>query len=306
MERPSATTNGTEKFTGHFRHPETGNDYADQRYYGPGSGRFLMPDRYMASNGGPGNPSDPASWNHYAYTRADPINRTDSSGTCDSEDQSDCNPNFCVESGLCNPFGGSMGPWSSDTCTRAYCPDQGGGAGVPVQTPQPTPPSGAQYSGFNQAIVALSNDPKCASLIAGSSGETSAQLIAALNAAMVSTSTNSSNGLGPVQWTLQANGSYTASYQWAFTAGGNIYLNGNYFPDPTQQNIQLPGGGGMTSFLSVVNGSLNTSLNAQRLGTFAFLHELSHIADSGNANAGTIDSLTNNQNIASLCITNPQ
>ena len=45
IERPSATTNGTEKFTGYFRDSETGNDYADQRYMSPGVGRFITPDR---------------------------------------------------------------------------------------------------------------------------------------------------------------------------------------------------------------------------------------------------------------------
>ena len=43
VERPSATTNGTEKFTGYFRDNETGNDYADQRYMSAGTGRFLTP-----------------------------------------------------------------------------------------------------------------------------------------------------------------------------------------------------------------------------------------------------------------------
>src|SRR5579872_1760358 len=70
QERPSATTNGTEKFTGYFRDSETGLDYADQRYHAPGQGRFLSPDPYQASGG----PSDPASWNRYSYAQADPVN----------------------------------------------------------------------------------------------------------------------------------------------------------------------------------------------------------------------------------------
>ena len=47
QEKPSATTNGTEKFTGYFRDSETGFDYADQRYHNPGTGRFLTPDPSM-------------------------------------------------------------------------------------------------------------------------------------------------------------------------------------------------------------------------------------------------------------------
>jgi YD repeat-containing protein len=37
VERPSATTNGTEKFTGYFRDAESGNDYAVNRYMIPGN-----------------------------------------------------------------------------------------------------------------------------------------------------------------------------------------------------------------------------------------------------------------------------
>src|SRR5579863_3529993 len=76
-ERPSATTNGTEKFTGYFRDAETGNDYADQRYMSPGMGRFMTPDRMT------GSPADPGGWNKYAYTRGDPINRKDPVGNYD-------------------------------------------------------------------------------------------------------------------------------------------------------------------------------------------------------------------------------
>jgi RHS repeat-associated protein len=82
-ERPSATTNGTEKFTGYFRDAETGDDYAINRYGLPGQGRFMTPDPYRANTGGPGNAADPGSWNRYAYTRGDPVNRVDRHGRQD-------------------------------------------------------------------------------------------------------------------------------------------------------------------------------------------------------------------------------
>ncbi|MBV9399757.1 MAG: RHS repeat-associated core domain-containing protein, partial [Bryobacterales bacterium] len=69
VERPSATTNGTEKFTGYFRDAETGLDYADQRYEQPGMGRFLTPDPL-----GNAKLQDPGSWNQYSYAGGDPIN----------------------------------------------------------------------------------------------------------------------------------------------------------------------------------------------------------------------------------------
>jgi RHS repeat-associated protein len=92
VERPSATANGTEKFTGYFRDAETGLDYADQRYESPGTGRFLTPDRMG------GNPADPGSWNKYAYTRGDPVNRVDPGG------MDDCPVNYCYVMNVTDTF----------------------------------------------------------------------------------------------------------------------------------------------------------------------------------------------------------
>jgi RHS repeat-associated protein len=77
IERPSATTNGTEKFTGYFRDIEAGNDYAVNRFMSPGFGRFITPD---PSRGSFANPSSPGSWNLYTYVTGDPINRRDPRG----------------------------------------------------------------------------------------------------------------------------------------------------------------------------------------------------------------------------------
>ena len=44
IERPSATTNDTEKFTGYFAMGHR-TRYADQRYEQPGMGRFMTADR---------------------------------------------------------------------------------------------------------------------------------------------------------------------------------------------------------------------------------------------------------------------
>ena len=46
----------------------------------PGMGRFITPDPYRSNSGGPGNPSDPGSWNRYAHTLDDPINYNDPRG----------------------------------------------------------------------------------------------------------------------------------------------------------------------------------------------------------------------------------
>jgi RHS repeat-associated protein len=86
QEKPSATTNNTEKFTAYFRDAETGLDYAKNRYHQPGMGRFLTPDpkRWSAK------PNLPGSWNRYAYVAGDPINRVDRKGLDDCDgDRSD-------------------------------------------------------------------------------------------------------------------------------------------------------------------------------------------------------------------------
>ena len=104
QEKPSATTNGTEKFTGYFRDAETGLDYADQRYHNPGTGRFMTSDPYVASGG----PADPGSWNRYAYTRGDPVNRIDRTGLDDCSAYKDA---------YACPYTLDSGGGGGDTCT---------------------------------------------------------------------------------------------------------------------------------------------------------------------------------------------
>ena len=50
------------------------------RYYSAGYGRFLTVDRFGAS----ARAGNPTSWNRYAYSLGDPINRDDPSGLCSS------------------------------------------------------------------------------------------------------------------------------------------------------------------------------------------------------------------------------
>jgi RHS repeat-associated protein len=76
QERPSATANDKEKFTGYFRDAATGLDYADQRYHNPGQGRFTTSDPLEGS----AKTTHPGSWNRYAYSLGDPINNLDPKG----------------------------------------------------------------------------------------------------------------------------------------------------------------------------------------------------------------------------------
>jgi len=64
------------KFTGQERDSETQLDYFHARYYSAAQGRFQSPD--------PGNagadPSDPQTWNGYAYVNNNPLMFTDPDG----------------------------------------------------------------------------------------------------------------------------------------------------------------------------------------------------------------------------------
>jgi RHS repeat-associated protein len=76
-ERNSPTlANDTVKFASYTRDSATGLDYADQRYYANTFGRFMTADPYKTSAG----PSDPQSWNKYAYAEGDPVNFYDPTG----------------------------------------------------------------------------------------------------------------------------------------------------------------------------------------------------------------------------------
>jgi RHS repeat-associated protein len=52
----------------------------NNRYYSNAYGRFMTPDPYKGISGGSGDPGDPQSWNRYAYTLGDPVNRGDPMG----------------------------------------------------------------------------------------------------------------------------------------------------------------------------------------------------------------------------------
>ena len=104
---------GRRSLLGTFRDSETGFDYANQRYHNPGTGRFLTPDPYQNSAG----PTDPGSWNRFAYARGDPVNRFDPTGL-DDEDLDDGDDG--------GDFGGGDGG--------------GGGGGGGGGTDQGTPP----------------------------------------------------------------------------------------------------------------------------------------------------------------------
>ena len=75
-EEKTTTADGREKF-GTYTRDNASTDYADQRYYAVGMGRFNSADPYRNSAGA----RDPGSWNRYAYVGGDPLNFIDPHGT---------------------------------------------------------------------------------------------------------------------------------------------------------------------------------------------------------------------------------
>jgi RHS repeat-associated protein len=64
------------KFTGQVRDVESGLDYFNARYYSPEQGRFVSADPQNAGS----DPSNPQTWNGYAYVAGNPMAYTDPSG----------------------------------------------------------------------------------------------------------------------------------------------------------------------------------------------------------------------------------
>ena len=227
--RPSATTNGTEKFATYFRDAETGLDYAVNRYHSPGSGRFISPDPYQASGG----PSDPGSWNRYAYVGGDPIRYDDPSG----RERQDC-----TVDGL--PFSG-CGIGTGDPG------DPGDGSGGGPEPPPPPPPP----------------DPSCSTSVqfGGTPMDASAQSVSGPGGAPKNSlgkySTIGQAGLAPrdygwffafqvqatlhgdtdpTDWTYVQNGGLTGTLTVQSTTGSitTVPLNANFYPDgPDPSNV---------------------------------------------------------------------
>lgn len=104
------------KFGTYTRDSMSELDYAINRYYAPGMGRFTSTDAFQASAGA----GDPSSWNRYSYSNGDPVSKFDPAGLagCDP-DELLCLPEF----GFCP--GGIFG--ISLTFYGGSCPLVGGG-----------------------------------------------------------------------------------------------------------------------------------------------------------------------------------
>jgi RHS repeat-associated protein len=126
-EERTGTPDGRPKFGTYFR-DMIGQDYADQRYYGSGTGRFLTVDPGGIKTA---NPSSPLSWNRYAYVQADPVNFLDPGGTDLVVAGTVC---IGYEMIYCTIGYTSSGPATPENLDTA--PEGGGGGGGGSATPQ--------------------------------------------------------------------------------------------------------------------------------------------------------------------------
>ena len=84
------------KFTGKERDQECGLDYFGARYFSGAMGRFTSADQPLLDQ----DPSDPQSWNLYAYGRNNPLSFIDPTGTtvCDANGNN-CHDEVTVNGG---------------------------------------------------------------------------------------------------------------------------------------------------------------------------------------------------------------
>ena len=125
------TTGGTDTDAYHFAQIdhdyETDTEHAQFRQYSSAQGRFLSPDPY----GGSYDPSNPQSFNRYAYVMNNPLSNVDPSGLMMLPPPIDLGE-VCWEYGVCADSDSETGEGTSD----------GGGPGS--GQPAPAPPAPAQ------------------------------------------------------------------------------------------------------------------------------------------------------------------
>ena len=95
-EERTSTVDSRDKFGTYFR-DGVGQDYADQRYYASGMGRFWTVDPGGIRTA---DASNPTSWNRYGYANGDPVNGFDRHGLIvQSPDAEECalDPDYCEQ-----------------------------------------------------------------------------------------------------------------------------------------------------------------------------------------------------------------
>jgi RHS repeat-associated protein len=121
------------KFAGMERDPETGNDHTLFRSYRSNYGRWLSPD---PADLAAADPTNPQSWNRYAYALNNPVNLTDPRGLDDCSDEdggSDGCPTPDETSGPPDPIPGSAAAYWAKRLLASYNPGLSGPVILPFQ-----------------------------------------------------------------------------------------------------------------------------------------------------------------------------
>ena len=270
-DRGTVEPNDSLKFATYTRDAATGLDYADQRYYASNFGRFMTADPYRASAG----PRDPRSWNRYAYTRGDPINRMDRRGLEDKDPSKDS------DDGDCDP--------DNDDCTPTFTVTGTGVSDSPAGPDESCDdnPYQAQCSGDNQITFGSGNQTNPGPVDANSMAK---ELKKALAKAEQALSNPDCAGLFGLTG-QQGNQSPGALAVLAMISGsfvfGPIANTGNFITSATtagigSKTIPIPGNATMVVNASVLITLNNTTNGASFVSGSAndwaatILHELGH------------------------------
>ena len=280
----------TWSFATYWQDSVSGLDYANNRYYSNAYGRFMTPDPYMASGG----PGDPQSWNRYAYTRGDPINRYDPAGTDDSTPTfTDTVWSYADDYWDYSGFQQQMYAMfcvSDPACYAAAMANAGVGEGggspaaahITVQTASGTTQDQKQAldNGIDSAWAHILSNPQCASFLTGNKGGSIVDAWAQLATTLSNTTYTFSNSL-PFNTAAQT------------TEGGNqVTINSSAF---------MSGGSGLyTATTTNSQGQVTNYLftNSATVDALTLLHELGH--ETGVLPADVTDASQNAANTADI------
>ena len=221
----------------------------------------MTPDRYQASAGS----RDPQSWNRYAYTRGDPVNRIDQGGTCDQSADTDFSVTVCG--------GDDENSDINYEPQRTTSPNSSGGNSKTIKVTQ-LQKSGDKYEKVADTFQKIldSIDPDCLAYLDSGGGQTVQSYVSDLLA-----------------YDLLAVGLFSKNMYAAFTGSGGTSLD----PGDAAMVVNTQG----AFFRSngyVDNGKIQGG--STKADVFILLHELGHalsaqgFQDDGpgakNANAG--------------------
>jgi hypothetical protein len=228
----------------------------------------MTPDPYKASGG----PPDPQSWNQYAYTRGDPVNRLDPNGLDDTPPPDFSVTGFGFVDYLTISIDQTLGQWWSGTLVAeiAALQAQGGGGGTAAALVTITNLSttSAQALGVQNSLrmvaQALKDDPDCSAWLA-SGGQDPQKIVSQLLGEVPNQADGSSKMLVGV-----GNFSDPTVSAVAGTAGTNLPVGSMGI------TVSLTGGF-FTNSNSIQVGQDVITGGTDQAKAFTMLHELAHL-----------------------------